>query len=72
MSAVVGLGETHELEGFALVGVTVVAAATATELIDAWTNLDGDVGLVILSPTAAGVLDRHLDERPDTLTVVMP
>ena len=71
MSHVVALGETHELEGFALVGVTVVAAATRTEVIDAWRNLDQDVGLVILSPTAADVLDQHLEDRPNTFTVVM-
>ena len=69
MSSVVAIGESHELEGFALVGVTV----QITETVDAaWSELDSDVGLVILSPIAAEALRSRLVERPDVLTVVMP
>jgi hypothetical protein len=71
MSSVVALGETHELDGFALVGVTVLAATTPADVIGAWTDLGPDVGLVILSPMAATTLHHLLADRPDTLTVVM-
>ncbi len=72
MSTVVALGETHELEGFVLVGATVMAAATPEAVVDAWHNLGRDVGMVILSPTAAETLRPSLADRPDVLTVVMP
>ncbi len=72
MSTVAAIGETHELEGFALVGVHIQTAGTPEALLDAWHNLDSDVGLVILSPAAADTLQSSLAERPDTLTVVMP
>jgi vacuolar-type H+-ATPase subunit F/Vma7 len=72
MSTVAAIGETHGLEGFALVGVTIHAASTNAEIIDAWGNLDPDVGLVILSATAADALQPLLADRPDTLTVTMP
>lgn len=72
MSTVVAIGETHEIEGFALAGVKVIDAATNATILDAWRKLDDDVGLVILSPMAAETLGRMLPDRPDTLTVVMP
>ena len=72
MSTVVALGETHELQGFALAGVTVVAATAEVELSTAWQQLGSDVGLVILSPLAARVLESDLADRPDILTAVMP
>ncbi len=72
MGTVVAIGETHELEGFALVGVTVVATKTQADVIDAWKLLDPEVGLVILSPAAAATLGSMLDDRPDVLTVAAP
>ncbi|RLE20889.1 MAG: hypothetical protein DRJ50_10030 [Actinobacteria bacterium] len=72
MSTVVALGSSHELEGFALAGVTVIEAKTDTELIDAWRCLDSDVGLVIFSAPAELALQQFLDERPDVLTAAMP
>ena len=72
MSTVVALGSGHELEGFALAGVTVIEAKTDTELIDAWRHLDSDVGLVIFSAPAERALQQFLDERPDVLTTAMP
>lgn len=70
--SVAAIGATHELEGFALVGATVIAAATPSQATEAWRTLDENVGLVILSPAAAEMLDSFLSERPHTLTVVMP
>lgn len=72
MSKIVALGEIHELEGFALTGVTVIVADGTAEVSDAWRHLDADVGLLIMSANAAQVLEANLGERPDVLTVVMP
>jgi vacuolar-type H+-ATPase subunit F/Vma7 len=72
MSTVAAIGETHELEGFALVGVTVIATTTPDQVIDAWRNLDPNVSLVILSPAANKTLHPMLADRSDTLTVAMP
>jgi vacuolar-type H+-ATPase subunit F/Vma7 len=72
MGVVVAIGETDELAGFALAGVLVVAAGSATEVNGAWSELPADAGLVILSAAAALTLGDALDERPDVLTVVMP
>jgi vacuolar-type H+-ATPase subunit F/Vma7 len=72
MSTIVAIGDSDELEGFVLVGVRVIPAATDPEIIDAWSNLDEQVGLVILSSAAARRLEPELSDRPDVLTVVMP
>lgn len=71
MNRIVGIGATHEIEGFALAGVNVIAASTDPELTAAWAGLDSDVGLVILSPAAARGLRDRLGSRQDLLTVVM-
>lgn len=72
MSTVAAIGETHEIEGFALVGARVIGTETSDGVIAAWQNLDRDVGLVILSSRAAETLLPMLADRPDTLTLVMP
>ena len=72
MSTVVALGADDALDGFALVGVSVVPAATDDEVRETWQHLGTDVGLVILSGDAARCLEPELDKRPDVLTVVMP
>jgi vacuolar-type H+-ATPase subunit F/Vma7 len=72
MNRIVGIGATHEIEGFALAGVNVIPASTDAEVTAAWAGLGRDVGLVVLSPAAArGLQDRH-GSRQDLLTVVMP
>jgi vacuolar-type H+-ATPase subunit F/Vma7 len=72
VSTVVALGDSHELEGFALVGAVVIRAAGDAAISAAWNGLDTDVGLVILSPDAAKILGSRLGERTDVLTVTMP
>jgi vacuolar-type H+-ATPase subunit F/Vma7 len=70
--SVLALGADAELAGFALAGVAVLPTATAEETLGAWTAMDDDVGLVILTRRAAEALRDVLDERPHTLTVVTP
>jgi vacuolar-type H+-ATPase subunit F/Vma7 len=72
MNRVVAIGATHEMEGFALAGVQVIPAATKAAVTAAWTGLDHDVGLVILSPATAEQLGPDIASRSDLLTVVMP
>jgi vacuolar-type H+-ATPase subunit F/Vma7 len=72
MGTVVALGDTHELEGFALAGVRIVVTTGGADTVRAWRALDDEVGLVILSPASAAVLGDELVRRPDLLTAVMP
>jgi vacuolar-type H+-ATPase subunit F/Vma7 len=72
MSTVAAIGATHEFEGFALIGVSVITATDESQVLDAWRRLDDEVGLVILSRDAVGILRPMLADRPHTLTVVMP
>jgi vacuolar-type H+-ATPase subunit F/Vma7 len=72
MNTVIALGATHALHGFALAGVTVVVATTEAEVTRAWSDLGAEVGLVIMSEAAAGILRGQLDDRPDVLIAVMP
>lgn len=71
MGTVVALGTSRELQGFVLAGAQVVAVSD-DGLVDAWRHLDDDVGLVILTETAAGLLAHALTDRPDLLTAVLP
>jgi vacuolar-type H+-ATPase subunit F/Vma7 len=72
MGAVVAIGETHEVQGFALAGVSVIVATTDTEISEAWRHLAPETALAILTARAAAALEPRLTERPDVLTVVMP
>jgi vacuolar-type H+-ATPase subunit F/Vma7 len=72
MNRIVGIGATHEIEGFSLAGVHVIPASTDAEVTAAWAGLGRDVGLVVLSPAAARGLQDRLGSRQDLLTVVMP
>jgi vacuolar-type H+-ATPase subunit F/Vma7 len=69
---VVAIGADGDLAGLALAGVQVVSARTPDQVLAAWRALGDEVGLVVLSPDAADVLDDVLHERPVTLTVVIP
>ncbi len=72
MSRIVALGEEQSVVAFAMVGVTVVAAAGATEARAAWASLPDDVGLVILTGSAADSLRSVLREPGGPLWAVMP
>jgi vacuolar-type H+-ATPase subunit F/Vma7 len=72
MSTVAAIGASNAIEGFAFAGVSVIAAAAESAVLDAWQTLGPDVGLVILTPHSLSVLEPHLSERPQMLTIAMP
>jgi vacuolar-type H+-ATPase subunit F/Vma7 len=68
---VAALGEWALVRGYALAGVTVLAAEDADAVRAAWRTLEPDVEVVILTPAAAAALGGVIArERP--MTVVMP
>ena len=72
MGRVVAIGDRPDLAGLGLVGVSVVRDPSTEAVERAWRALGDDVGLVILSPSAAAALQPFLSERPDVLTAVLP
>jgi vacuolar-type H+-ATPase subunit F/Vma7 len=72
VSQIAAIGEERRVRGFALAGVTVLAAAEETAARAAWEALDADVGLVILTPRAAQGLRPELASVPDRLWVELP
>jgi vacuolar-type H+-ATPase subunit F/Vma7 len=71
MATVVALGDSRELDGFALAGARVMVACD-DDVVAAWHDLDDEVGLVILTDRAARLLSDELVARPDVLTAVLP
>jgi vacuolar-type H+-ATPase subunit F/Vma7 len=72
MSRIVALGEPMRLDGFALAGVNVVPAEGADELRTAWSKLDPDVCMVILTPAAKDAVNDLLALRPDVIWTTLP
>jgi vacuolar-type H+-ATPase subunit F/Vma7 len=72
MSRVVALGERRRLEGLSLAGVSLVAADGPEEVQAAWSRLEPDVGLVILTPAAEDALSDLFEARPDVIWTTMP
>jgi vacuolar-type H+-ATPase subunit F/Vma7 len=72
MSRIVALGEADSVEVFAMVGVDVVAVSDAAALRRTWAGLRDDVGLVILTRSAAQMLGGSLHEAGHPLWAVMP
>jgi len=73
MSAIVAIGERERVRGFSFAGVSVTAADDGDAVRAAWRQLPGDVGLVILTPSAHAVLIAEgLHPRDERLWVVMP
>jgi vacuolar-type H+-ATPase subunit F/Vma7 len=68
---VVAIGERVRVEGFGLAGVLIQVAETADEIRSAWRALAADVALVLLTPSAATILET---ERATNwpMTAVMP
>jgi vacuolar-type H+-ATPase subunit F/Vma7 len=72
MSRIGALGETARVQGFAVAGALVFPADEQHDVSSAWDTLPADLGVLILTPAAARLLDARLDERPNLLAVVMP
>lgn len=72
MSRVAAIGEEQRVRGFALAGVGVAPAADEQAARAAWDALDADVGLVILTPSAARALRDELASAPQRLWVELP
>jgi vacuolar-type H+-ATPase subunit F/Vma7 len=71
VSAVVAIGEEALLAGYALVGVTVVAARDAAAARAAWETLPSDAQLVLLTAAARAALGSSVRERT-VLCAVLP
>lgn len=74
---VAAVGETHEVEGFALAGALVVPADERAQVRAAVDDLVGSVGVLILTARAAALLPADLLASSDVapgraLIVVMP
>jgi vacuolar-type H+-ATPase subunit F/Vma7 len=66
------IGESTQVDGYALVGAVVLRAETDQEATSAWDRLPPDVDVVVLTARAARSLATRTAERPTPLTVVMP
>jgi vacuolar-type H+-ATPase subunit F/Vma7 len=64
------IGEQVRIQGFALAGAEVCPATGPDAVRAAWAALGPDVGVVVLTPTAADALVGA--PHGDRLTVVMP
>ncbi|MGB8385023.1 MAG: hypothetical protein WCG47_27925 [Dermatophilaceae bacterium] len=69
MGRVAAIGESVRVEGLGLAGVLILPGDDPEEVRSSWAALPTDVAVVVLTPSAAEVLD---DERLARLTVVMP
>lgn len=72
MARVAAIGELTRVQGFALAGVVVLVAADPEAVRTAWSSLDDDVAVVVLTPAAAAALGDEPASRRWPLTVVMP
>lgn len=70
MSRVAAIGEQGQVQGFALAGVEIHLATKPDDVRAAWLGLPEDIAVVILTPTAAAVLEDL--GTGDRLTVLMP
>jgi vacuolar-type H+-ATPase subunit F/Vma7 len=71
MSRVAAIGEETRVAGYAMAGVHVLAAEDADGACAAWDALPGEVGCVLLTPSARAALEERLAERSDVIWVAM-
>jgi vacuolar-type H+-ATPase subunit F/Vma7 len=71
MSRILAMGEQHKVAPFAMVGVEAVAVSDPVSLRRAWAGFRDDVGLVLLTRSAAAALGKELHEPGHPLWVVM-
>ncbi|MEV0787855.1 V-type ATP synthase subunit F [Kribbella sp. NPDC050459] len=72
MTRVAVLGEPTRTAGYGLAGVTLLPATTEAEVRRQWRELPADVGVVLLTGAAAGVLGEECLRTAAVLTVVLP
>lgn len=72
MARLAVLGEQASVQGYALTGAVVLAAADPDETRAAWDGLAEDVAVVILTPAAAQALGPERTSGLRPLAVVMP
>ncbi len=71
MSRIVALGERQKVVPFAMVGVEIISVSEAAAIRREWAGLGDDVGLVILTRSAAEELGRALHEPGHPLWAMM-
>jgi len=69
---VAAIGERVRVAGFALAGVSVLAAEEPDAVRAAWRGLPQDTGLVLLTPAAADALGPGPQAGDRPLTAVLP
>lgn len=69
MTRIAVLGESPQVDGWALGGAAVIRAAGPDAVGEAWDALPADIEIVVVTPRAAGHLGRRLEER---LVVTLP
>lgn len=69
MSRIAAIGESVRVGGLGLAGVLILPGDDPEAVRKSWAALPTDVTVVVLTPSAAAVLDDQLTAR---LTVVMP
>lgn len=69
MGGIAAIGEAPRIQGFALAGVLVLPAEDPDGARSRWSELPGDVALVILTPAADAALAGR---GPEPLCAVMP
>lgn len=72
MSRVVAIGERRYLEGFELAGVSIIAADDPHDARAAWSGLDSDVAVAILTRAAQEAVSPVLDLHPDVIWTTLP
>ncbi|MFF0341310.1 hypothetical protein [Kribbella sp. NPDC004875] len=72
MTQIAVLGEPVRTAGYGLVGVRLLPATTAAEVRRWWRELPTEIGIVLLTPAAAGALDPQALDSAAVLTVVLP
>lgn len=72
MTTIAVLGDPVRTSGYGLVGAQLLAATTPDEVRRCWDGLPADVGVVLLTRTAADALGPKVLESAVVLTVVLP
>jgi vacuolar-type H+-ATPase subunit F/Vma7 len=72
VSRVVAIGERELVDGYGLAGVQVLPASGATAVRRAFAKVEGDAGLLILTPAAEAALTTRLADARRLVWVVLP